>query len=323
MTVILVCTNKDAQNFRRIDVYLEHKLEEFNRTQIKKLHELNCFTTPDGGPISLSKKVAPGLIIHFLPPQEDLFKKDHLSAQAQEIPLDIIYEDEHLALINKPVGLVTHPAPGHPDNTLVNAILHRFGPIQTITNSYRPGIVHRLDQGTSGIMAVAKHEKSQELLIALFSKHDLTRKYQALVFGQPKLQTGTITSTIGRHPMHRQKMKANVSNGKNAITHYKVLKTNKPFSHMELTLETGRTHQIRVHLAQILSTPILLDPIYSHPSRHLPYFPESIRQIASTYAYPLLHACHLSFSHPITGNLLEYSVKPPEFYQNIQNTLEL
>lgn len=317
------CSEEDIQKFRRLDHFLEESMPEMNRTQIKKLHELGCFSNKDSTPISLSKKPSMGLTIYFTPPNEDIFRKEELIAKAANIPLDILFEDEYLAIINKQVGLVTHPAPGHPDNTLVNAILFHFGLINTKIGNYRPGIVHRLDKGTSGIMVVAKNEMAQEKLIDIFSRHDIVRKYQSLSFGIPKNNSGIIESTIGRHPVHRQKMKANTINGKPAITHYKLLKYFKGFSHFELTLETGRTHQIRVHLAQIIGNPILMDSVYSTPSQHLKYMPEKAKILLKDYDYPLLHACHLSFEHPITKNRISYSINPPELYQNVQAALEL
>lgn len=323
----ILITQAQAKEFRRLDHLLEAYFQgEYNRTQLKKMFELGLFSM-EGNIIGPSKKPQKGNQIIFTPPKEDLFRKEELTAKAQPIPLEVLYQDEDLALINKPVGLVTHPAPGHPENTLVNAILHLFGPIQTTIQSFRPGIVHRLDQGTSGVMVVAKHAKSQELLIELFSKHELVRKYQALCMGIPNQKSGKLESIIGRDTNNRQKMKAyninSLGKGKKALTHFNVISAKNNFSHLELTLETGRTHQIRVHLSQLLGTPILMDPLYSHPARHLIKLPDAASELLKNYPFPLLHACYLQFIHPIKKISIEYNLAPPELFGSIKSILAL
>jgi 23S rRNA pseudouridine1911/1915/1917 synthase len=175
--------------------------------------------------------------------------------------------------------------------------------------------VHRLDMGTSGVMVVAKDQQTHEGLVSLFSVHDIERKYEALVGGRPAVHSGTITTTIGRHPTHRQKMAANVKNGKRAVTHYKTIRQFNGATHMELRLETGRTHQIRVHLSQILHTPILCDPVYGGSDSHLKRTPGSIQEALMNYSYQLLHAKELGFIHPMTKEKLHFSSPPPEIFR--------
>jgi 23S rRNA pseudouridine1911/1915/1917 synthase len=169
--------------------------------------------------------------------------------------------------------------------------------------------------GTSGVMVVAKDQKTHEGLVSLFSAHDIDRKYEALLWGHPRDLAGTIQTTIGRHPQNRLKMMANVKNGKKAVTHYKVIHKFEQVTHMELKLETGRTHQIRVHMAQILQTPVLCDPVYGSGDSHLKKLPEAIRKKLEHYPYQLLHAKELGFIHPITGAKLHFTSPPPAIFQ--------
>jgi 23S rRNA pseudouridine1911/1915/1917 synthase len=241
----------------------------------------------------------------------------------ENIPLEILFEDDYLIIINKPAGLVVHPAPGHYTGTLVNAILYHCPDLRGIGAERRPGIVHRLDMGTSGVMVVAKDHKAHEGLVSLFSTHDIERKYEAIVGGKPATHSGTIKTTIGRHPTHRQKMAANVKNGKTAITHYKTLKQYDGHAHVELRLETGRTHQIRVHMSQVLHTPILCDPVYGGSDSHFKKVPESIKQKLIDYPYQLLHAKELGFIHPITKEKLHFISPPPEIFQMALNAFSV
>src|SRR5690606_11341479 len=203
--------------------------------------------------LSLNKMPAVGTIVSI-----DVPPPIPLEAKAQNIPLEILFQDEHLAVVNKPAGLVVHPAPGHPDGTLVNAILYHCPDLSGVGGTLRPGIVHRLDKGTSGVMVVAKSQAAHEGLVLLFSKHDIDREYEALVvYEKNRLpKNGRLEASIGRDPKNRQKMAANVR-GKNAITHFSVEKYFSHLAHVKLKLETGRTHQIRVHLSALLQCPIL------------------------------------------------------------------
>lgn len=303
-------TSEDREEFSRLDVFLAKKLPQFSRSTIRRLfddEEISSETVK----LSVNKMPAVGTVIEIeVPPPvtTDLI--------AENIPLEILFEDEHLIIINKPAGLVVHPAPGHYTGTLVNAILYHCGDtLKGIGAEKRPGIVHRLDMGTSGVMVVAKDQATHEGLVSLFSVHDIERKYEALVGGTPPVHSGTITTTIGRHPTHRQKMAANVKNGKKAVTHYKTIKQFNGAALMELRLMTGRTHQIRVHMSQMLHTPVLCDPIYGGSDSHLKRAPESIRQRLIDYPYQLLHAKELGFVHPITKEKLHFTAPPPEIFQ--------
>jgi 23S rRNA pseudouridine1911/1915/1917 synthase len=306
-------TEIDRESFKRLDVFLAEKLPQFSRSTIKRLFEDDQISS--NIPLSLNKMPATGTIIEIeVPPPvpSDLIPEN--------IPLEILFEDPHLLIINKPAGLVVHPAPGHYTGTLVNAVLHHCPDLKGIGAEKRPGIVHRLDMGTSGVMVVAKDQKTHEGLVTLFSTHDIERKYEALIVGKIKDLSGTITSTLGRHPSNRLKMAAEVKNGKKAITHYKKIKEFGVLTHVELKLETGRTHQIRVHMAQILHTPVLCDPLYGAGNHHLKKLPEEIGLRLKDYPYQLLHAKELGFKHPITGEMLHFHTPPPEIFQSVINS---
>lgn len=233
------------------------------------------------------------------------------SALPENIPLEILYEDEHLVFVNKPAGLVTHPAPGNYTGTLVNAILYHCKDIQGIGDEKRPGIVHRLDKGTSGVMVIAKTQACHEGLVLLFSSHAIERVYEAMVMRHRCQSYGTIESLIGRDPNNRLKMKTGTTRGKKAITHYKVLEIFEKHLHMEFKLETGRTHQIRVHTSEILKTPIIGDSTYASPNEQLMKLGPDYKEFVKDYPYPFLHAKILGFIHPITKEKLRFETSPP------------
>lgn len=310
---IVHITSELRQKFKRLDQLLVHELADMSRSSLKALFEKSCVLwhadSPFQGKLELKKMPPEGAIIEVLIPPPTPSK-----AQAQNIPLEILYEDEHLVFLVKPAGLVTHPAPGHPDQTLVNAVLHHCPDLQGIGDERRPGIVHRLDRGTSGVMVVAKTQKCHEGLVNIFSSHELERKYQCLCLGQNFPSSGKLESTIGRHPTFRKKMAVNVR-GKQAITYYKLLEQFERVAHMEMTLETGRTHQIRVHLSALLNAPILMDELYARPRAHLRAVPEEVRFKLDDYPYPLLHAKLLALKHPITGEELRFESPAPPLFQ--------
>lgn len=305
----LCVSNEDKEAFKRLDVYLVAKLPQFSRSTIKKLFEDEEISSDIK--LSLNKMPPAGTVIEIeVPPPipSDLI--------AENIPLEILFEDQHLIIINKPAGLVVHPAPGHYTGTLVNAILYHCPDLKGIGSEKRPGIVHRLDRGTSGVMVVAKDQKTHEGLVNLFSVHDIERRYEALIVGKPRTLSGTITTTLGRHPTNRLKMAANVKNGKKAITHYQTLQSNERATHMEFKLETGRTHQIRVHASQMLQTPIFCDPVYGAGSSHINKLPLALKELLTDYPYQLLHAKELGFIHPITGEKLHFKTEPPQIFKD-------
>lgn len=311
----ITVTQEDRDQFKRLDLFLVHKLPQFSRSTIKRLFEDEEISSETVS-LSLNKLPPAGTIIEVeIPPPVPS------GLLAEDIPLEILFEDEHLMIINKPAGMVVHPAPGHYTGTLVNAVLFHCPDLKGIGAEKRPGIVHRLDMGTSGVIAVAKDQATHEGLVTLFSAHDIDRKYEALIIGKPNAQAGTLSSTMGRHPTNRLKMTANVKNGKKAITHFKVLHNYESCTHMELKLETGRTHQIRVHMAQLLNCPVICDPVYGAGPGHLKKLPDPVRQLLESYPYQLLHARELGFVHPMTKEKLHFSAPAPAIFQSALQAL--
>lgn len=233
------------------------------------------------------------------------------TALPQEIPVDIVYEDNDLLVVNKPKGMVVHPAPGNTDGTLVNALLyHCKGKLSGINGVIRPGIVHRIDKDTSGLLVVAKNDKAHTGLADQIKIHSFTRIYNALLYGHPKEESGTVCAPIGRNPNDRKKMAVTQKNSKEAITHYKVLENFGDFSLCEMKLETGRTHQIRVHMSYI-GYPVVGDPLYA-PKEGKNRF--GIQGQA-------LHARVLGFNHPITGEYMEFFSELPEYFNSVLEKL--
>lgn len=239
--------------------------------------------------------------------------------QAENISLDILFEDEHLIVLNKPAGMVVHPSHGHDRGTLVHALLYHCSNLPGINGVERPGIVHRLDKGTSGSLVVAKSEIAHRRLTEMFSSHDLKRQYVAWCRGNPNWHSRHIELPIGRHPQHRQKMAVNAS-GKNAITDAEVERLFGPFSQLRLTLHTGRTHQIRVHLAHE-KLPILGDPVYARSYNPASNIPEPAHASINALKRQALHAQLLEFAHPVTGHLLSFTAPLPDDLQRLHDAL--
>ena len=228
---------------------------------------------------------------------------------AQEMPLDILYEDEDVILINKPKGMVVHPAAGHYEGTLVNGLMHHCREqLSGINGVMRPGIVHRIDMDTTGVLIVCKNDLAHNSIAEQLKVHSITRKYYAVVFGSLKDDEGTIHAPIGRHPNDRKKMSINSKNGKDAVTHYKVLERFHGYTLVECRLETGRTHQIRVHMAS-LGHPLLGDQVYG-PAK------QPFRLQGQT-----LHAGVLGFLHPRTGEYMEFSAPLPKYFEELLEKL--
>lgn len=224
----------------------------------------------------------------------------------QDIPLDVVYEDEDVIVVNKPVGLVVHPAPGHPDGTLVNALLFHCGQsLSGINGQLRPGIVHRIDRDTSGLLIAAKNDLAHLSLAQQLQDHSLYRAYEAVVLGGFREEEGTVSLPIARHPTDRKKMAVNHLNGRPAVTHWKVLTRYPGYTHIQCRLETGRTHQIRVHMAA-QGHPVLGDPVYGGARKG---FPELAGQC--------LHARRLTFRHPRTGETLTVECPLPDYFQAV------
>ena len=279
----------------RIDRYLSEKLE-LSRSKIQKLMKEEKIIV-NGKSVNNSYSVRSEDIIEI----ND--KLDYtISVEPEDIPLNIVYEDDDLIIINKESGMVVHPAPGHYSGTLVNALLFRYGKLAG--EEFRPGIVHRLDKDTSGLMLVAKNEETLEKLSDMISKKEVVRKYLAIVDGVIKHETGTVDAPIGRDLNNRQKMAVTDVNGRDAITHFKVLERFNNNTLIECKLETGRTHQIRVHMAYI-GYPINNDPLYGKGK--------------SNEFGQMLHSYYIKFNHPRTDKVIEYEVEAPkEFLEKIE-----
>ncbi len=294
-----ILTVEGGADERRLDQWLVRKLPDLTRSRIKALAEQGHLSEATGRPLpKLSSTPLPGMtFVLTLPPAEPT------DVLPENIPLSILYEDEDLLALNKPAGLVVHPACGHHHGTLVNALLYHCPDLKGIGGEKRPGIVHRLDMDTSGVMVVAKSERAHHALVQAFATHTLTKDYVAIVHGTPPPE-GTLENLIGRHPTHRQKMAIVRENGRRALTHWRLLATlSNGCSRVACRIETGRTHQIRVHMAS-LGTPIVGDALYGKPplDHRLPISP----------ARQLLHAHRLALTHPISGEALCFEAPFPE-----------
>jgi len=288
----------------RIDKCLSMLIDSLSRSFIQKLiKEGQVFV--DGKPVKGSYTVKTDDEVHFQLP--DCAKPDIV---AENIPLEILYEDEDVVVVNKPKGMVVHPAAGHYSGTLVNALMHHCGDqLSGINGVMRPGIVHRIDRDTTGSIIVCKNDKAHNHIALQLKEHSIVRKYRAIVHGVIKEEEGTIDAPIGRHPVERKQMAVNYKNGKNAVTHYKVLERFAGYSYVECQLETGRTHQIRVHMASI-GHPLLGDIVYG--PKKCP-FPKLEGQT--------LHAMILGFVHPTKDIYIETCAPLPEYFVHLLNTL--
>ncbi|ETW93066.1 MAG: hypothetical protein ETSY1_40865 [Candidatus Entotheonella factor] len=294
----------DSAEGTRLDKFLAEALPEFSRTQIQRLIDEGQVELPRGQ-ATARYRVRAGERIHLevLPP-----KPTHLSPE--DIPLDIVYEDDALVVVNKSPGIVVHPAPGHDHGTLVNALLYHCQSLSGVGGEERPGIVHRLDKDTSGLLLVAKHDRSHRHLSGQLRDRTLSRRYLALVQGRLLADRGTIDAPIGRHPQHRQKMAVVEANGRDARTHYQVLESWGTLSLLQLSLETGRTHQIRVHLAHI-SRPVIGDLVYGTKAVSLPRYP-AVERWVRAFPRQALHAQELQFEHPETGETMTFAAPLPD-----------
>lgn len=296
----------------RIDKFLSglEKDELLSRSYINKLIQ-DGHVTVNGNVIKKNHVLKAGEIIEIEIPEKAV-----KTIEAQEMELDVIFEDEYLAIINKPIGLTVHPAPGNPDNTLVNGIMYLFnGKLSSGSESNRPGIVHRLDKNTSGLIIVAKDDLTHVKLSTMFQKREIDKYYLAICSGKPSTPTGTIETMLDRSKTDRKKMAVS-QEGKNAITHYEVEQLFDFFSLIKVKLETGRTHQIRVHFSHI-NCPILGDPTYSSMKRALSMIPYHMQKKAKALlnkhlTRQALHAYRLEFIHPRTGSLIEVEAPLPE-----------
>lgn len=291
------------QTGRRVDQFLADALPQLTRSAAQKLLEEGAVTL-NGKPVKKNYKTVPGdeLVVVLPDPAP-------VDIVPQDIPLDVVYEDEDVIAVNKPVGLVVHPAAGHPDGTLVNALLYHCGDsLSGINGALRPGIVHRIDRDTSGLIIAAKNDFAHLALAEQLQDHSLYREYEAVCVGNLKEDQGTVNAPIARHPTDRKKMAVNFLQGREAITHWTVLERFPGYAHIQCRLETGRTHQIRVHMAHI-GHPLLGDVVYGSKK---PY---------PGLAGQCLHARRLSFIHPRTGERLTLECPLPPWFQDILTKL--
>ena len=284
----------------RIDRYLAEKCPEFSRSYLQKLLKEQAVFV-NGKPVKANYKIQPETEICLEIPD-----MEPLDIKPEAIPLDILYEDDDLLVVNKPKGMVVHPAAGHSSGTLVNAVLyHCRGNLSGINGVLRPGIVHRIDMDTTGALVICKSDFAHQSLAEQLSVHSITRKYRAIVHGNLKEDEGTVRGAIGRHPTDRKKMAINERNGKPAVTHYRVLERFGNYTYIECQLETGRTHQIRVHMASI-GHPLLGDAVYG--PKKCP-----VKNLQGQ----TLHAMVLGFIHPRTGAYMEFEAPLPEYFSNL------
>jgi 23S rRNA pseudouridine1911/1915/1917 synthase len=284
---------------RRLDVFLTAVVTGESRSQLTR-HIVEGAVQVDGTRAAPSRKVRAGEIVAWTPPPVTTTE-----LVAEEMPLVIVHEDAELVVVDKPPGMVVHPAAGHASGTLVNALLARIGDLRGIGGELRPGIVHRIDKDTSGLLVVAKDDATMIALGAAFKAHDISRVYEALAVGKAPAAEGRVETLYGRDPRDRKKFSVRVKAGKQAVTNWRVV---EPLGHavrLEARLETGRTHQVRVHMAA-LGLPLLGDQLYGRPVRD-----EAVREIGRTLGRQALHARLLGFRHPKTGAWLEFTSPPP------------
>ncbi len=288
----------------RLDAFLARSGENLTRSAAQKLIEGGSVQV-NGRPGKKNDKLKPGDTVEFSIPEPR-----EVDIVPRDIPLQIIYEDEDLLVINKPKGLVVHPAAGHQDDTLVNGLLHLLGDdLSGINGQLRPGIVHRIDKDTSGLLAVAKNDLAHTVLASQLKDHSMARTYEAIVCGSFREDSGTVDAPIGRHPTDRKKMCVTARNSKQAVTHWEVVRRYRGYTHIRCKLETGRTHQIRVHMAHI-GHPILGDTVYGHKNKELGQDSQC------------LHAGVLCFAHPRDGRPIIVHAPLPEYFTQVLEKLE-
>ena len=300
MNIVTIETQESAE---RIDALLARSIEGLTRSAAQRLLEQGR-VTKNGVAVKKNYKTAAGDVFAV-----ELPEPEAVDLLPQEIPLDVAYEDDDLIVVNKPRGLVVHPAPGHPDGTLVNALLWHCGDsLSGVGGEKRPGIVHRIDKDTSGLIIAAKNDFAHLALSAQLSDHTLSRTYEAVAHGAFRDDSGTVNAPIGRHPTDRKRMAVTQKNSREAVTHWEVLARYAGFTHIQCRLETGRTHQIRVHMAHI-GHPLLGDLVYGRKK------PEKGLE------GQCLHARSLRFIHPRTGETVEVTSELPDYFKEVLSKL--
>ena len=300
-TTRLTVTTEEAG--QRADSLLARRLEGLTRSAAARLLEEGRVTAR-GRPGAKNLRVQPGQVLEVTLPEPE-----EPEARPQDIPLDVVYEDEDVIVVNKPTGMVVHPAPGHPDGTLVNALLYHCGEsLSGVGGQKRPGIVHRIDRDTSGLIIAAKNDAAHLALAAQLADHTLARTYECLAVGNFREDSGTVNAPIGRHPVDRKRMAVVRQGGREAVTHWEVIARYPGVTHLRCRLETGRTHQIRVHLAHI-GHPILGDTVYG------------AKKPVPGLTGQCLHAVGLRFLHPRTGEPVELTCPLPEEFVRMLDKL--
>ena len=301
MTPLTLTADREGE---RLDAFLARSVPDLTRSAAQKLLEDGAVTL-SGRPGKKNDRTAAGMEVSLTLPDPE-----PLDVLPQNIPLDVVYEDDDVIVVNKPVGMVVHPAPGHPDSTLVNALLYHCGSsLSGINGVLRPGIVHRIDRDTSGLIIAAKNDRAHLALAAQLQDHTLARVYEAVAVGSLKEDSGTVDAPIGRHPVDRKKMAVDRKNGRPAVTHWSVLARYPGYTRVECRLETGRTHQIRVHMASI-GHPLLGDVVYGSKKP----FPGLAGQC--------LHAKRLRFLHPSTGEPVEVECPLPQWFTDVLKKID-
>lgn len=302
----------EAAHGLRLDRALAEAVPDLSRERLKALMAAGHVAGPNGDPVrDPARKVSAGAVFAVTLPAPE-----PAAASAQDIPLVIVHEDDHLLVIDKPAGMVVHPAVGNPDGTLVNALLHHCrGGLSGIGGVARPGIVHRIDKDTSGLLVVAKSDRAHEGLARQFKAHSITRRYLAITAGRPVPAAGTVDAPLARSPADRKKI-AIVAGGKRAVTHYRTLRPLRGAALVECRLETGRTHQVRVHMASI-GHPLLGDPVYARMHKQ--------RELLSTLKFQrqALHATELGFIHPVESTALAFQSPMPADMQELFSHLDV
>ena len=288
----------------RLDAFLARTGEELSRSAAQKLIEEGLVTL-NGKPGKKNDKLNMGDRVDYQIPEPK-----EVDIAPKEMPLDIVYEDEDVLVLNKPKGLLVHPAAGHQDDTLVNGLLHAMaGQLSGINGELRPGIVHRIDKDTSGLLAVAKNDYAHRMLASQLKDHTMARTYECIVCGSFREDSGTVDAPIGRHPSDRKKMCVTERNSKHAVTHWEVVARYRGYTHVRCRLETGRTHQIRVHMAHI-GHPLLGDVVYGHKKPELGQDSQC------------LHAFSLCFRHPRDGHPVMVFAELPQYFKDVLAKLE-
>lgn len=296
----LICTAEDSG--KRIDKYISDNIAELTRSAVQGIIAKNGITA-DGKAVSKNYKIKGTETIEVEIPEAE-----PMDAVPEDIPIEIVYEDDDLLVVNKPKGMVVHPAHGNYHGTLVNALLFHCGEsLSGINGVIRPGIVHRIDKNTSGLLIVAKNDKSHLHLAEQIKAHSFTREYEAIVSGSLKQESGIVDAPIGRHKTDRKKMCVTAENSRNAVTHYSLIKQYGGYAHIKCRLETGRTHQIRVHMAYI-GNAVLGDDVYGKAYKGI--------------EGQCLHARKIGFIHPSTEKYMEFTSELPDYFKSIINKLE-